>query len=57
MTILNYVLNPLDMVWYWTSFLLYFTPFVLCARTWYWRDFMYFPNKLFLLRGGRVLKV
>lgn len=57
MAILNYVLNPLDLVWYWNSFFLYFTPFVLCSRTWYWRDFMYYPNKLFLLRGGRVLKV
>ena len=54
---LNYVLNPLELLWYWNSFFLYFSPFVLCARTWYWRDFMYFPNKIFLLRGGRVLRV
>jgi hypothetical protein len=54
---LNYVLNPLELVWYWNSFFLYFTPFVFCARIWYWRDFMYFPNKFFLLRGGRVLKI
>jgi hypothetical protein len=51
------VLNPLELVWYWNSFFLYFTPFLVSARIWYWRDFMYFPNKLFLLRGGRVLKV
>ena len=57
LAILNYVLNPLDLIWYWNSFFLYFTPFVLCSRTWYWRDFMYHPHKLFLLRGGRVLKV
>ena len=57
MSILNYVLNPLDLVWYWNSFFLYFTPFVLMPRIWYWRDFMYYPNKFFLLRGGRVAKV
>eukprot|EP00178_Gracilaria_changii_P012889 TRINITY_DN36302_c0_g1_i1.p1 TRINITY_DN36302_c0_g1~~TRINITY_DN36302_c0_g1_i1.p1 ORF type:complete len:136 (+),score=6.38 TRINITY_DN36302_c0_g1_i1:280-687(+) len=57
MAILNYVLNPLDLVWYWNSFFLYFTPFVLCSRIWYWRDFVYYPNKMFLLRGGRVLRV
>jgi hypothetical protein len=57
LAILNYVLNPLDLVWYWNSFFLYFTPFVYCSRTWYFRDFMYFPNKLYLLRGGRVLRI
>jgi hypothetical protein len=54
---LNYVLNPFDLVWYWNSFFLYFTPFVYCARIWYWRDFAYHPNRLYLLRGGRVLRV
>lgn len=57
MAILNYVLDPFELVWYWNSFFLYFTPFVFSARIWYWRDFMYHPNKLFLLRGGRVLKI
>jgi hypothetical protein len=54
---LNYVLNPFDLLWYWNSFFLYFTPSVFIARIWYFRDFMYYPNKLFLLRGGRVIKV
>ena len=57
MAIFNYVLNPLDLVWYWNSFFLYFTPFVLCSRVWYWRDFVYHPQKVFMLRGGRVLRV
>lgn len=55
--VLNYVLNPFDMVWYWTSFGLYSTIFWFTPRVWYFASFKYYPAKLFLLRGGRVLKV
>ena len=56
-SILNYALNPFDMVWYWTSFMLYFSPALVIPRIWYFADFKWHPRKLFLLRGGRVLKV
>jgi hypothetical protein len=45
------------MVWYWTSFGLYSTVFWFTPRVWFFADFKYHPQKLFLLRGGRVLKV
>jgi len=51
------VLNPLELVWYWNSFFLYFTPFFFTPRVWYFREFAYHPHKLFLLRGGRVVKI
>lgn len=51
------MLNPLDLVWYWNSFFVYASPFFFHPRTVYWRDFMYWPQKIFLLRGGRVCKV
>ena len=54
---LNYVLNPFDMVWYWGSFFLYFSPGLIIPRIWYFASFKWHPNKIFLLRGGRVLKV
>ena len=57
LSILNYVLNPLDMVWYWCSFSLYASLALIIPRTWYFSDFKWMPMKLFLLRGGRVLKV
>lgn len=45
------------MVWHWASFGLYGSVFLFTKRTWYWADMKYHPCKLFLLRGGRVLKV
>jgi hypothetical protein len=54
---LNYVLNPLDLAWWWCSFTLYGSTFLVTPRIWYFSDFKYVPRKLFLLRGGRVLKV
>ena len=50
-------MNPLDLVWYWNSFPVYMSAFLFHPRTVYWRDFMYWPQKIFLLRGGRVCKV
>ena len=57
MAILNYVLNPLDMLWYWTSFGLYGSLALTIPRIWYFSNFKWYPMRLFLLRGGRVLKV
>jgi hypothetical protein len=57
LAILNFVLNPLDMVWHWTSFALYGSVFLVTPRVWYWAEFKYYPAKLYLLKGGRVLKV
>lgn len=45
------------MVYHWTSFALYGSIFLAIPRTWYFSDFKYTPMRLFLLRGGRVLKV
>lgn len=55
--ILNYVLNPFDLAWYWCSFSLYAAPALVIPRIWYFADFKYHPRKIFLLRGGKVLKV
>ena len=55
--ILNYVLNPFELAWYWCSFSLYASPALVIPRIWYIADFKYHPRKLFLLRGGKVLKV
>ena len=55
--ILNYVLNPFDLAWYWCSFSLYAAPALVIPRIWYFADFKYHPRKVFLLRGGKVLKV
>jgi len=55
--ILNYVLNPFDLAWYWCSFSLYAAPSLVIPRIWYVADFKYTPRKFFLLRGGKVLKV
>lgn len=57
MGILNYVLNPFDLAWYWLSFGLYGAPTLVVPRIWYVADFKYCPRKFFLLRGGKVLKV
>lgn len=57
MAILNYVLNPLDMVWFWPSFGLYGSIFLFCPRVWYWGMLKYTPMRISLLRGGRVVKV
>lgn len=57
MSILNYVLNPLDMVWYWTSFGLYGCLAATIPRIWYFSRFKWFPMRLYLLRGGRNIKV
>ena len=57
MAILHYVLNPFDLAWYWGSFGLYAVPALTIPRIWYIADFKYSPRKLFLLRGGKVLKV
>ena len=45
------------MVWYWPSFFLYGSPALVIPRIWYFSDFKWHPQKIFLLRGGRVLKV
>jgi len=45
------------MVWHWTSFALYGSVFLVTPRVWYWAEFKYYPAKLYLLKGGRVLKV
>lgn len=55
--ILNYVLNPFEMVWYWPSFFFWISTAMVIPRIWYFSDFIYTPQKIFLLRGGRVLKV
>lgn len=55
--ILNYVLNPFDMVWYWGTFGLYGCLALSIPRIWYISDFKWLPHKLYLLRGGRVIKV
>lgn len=55
--ILHYVLNPFDLAWYWGSFSLYAAPALVIPRIWYVADFKYQPRKLFLLKGGKVLKV
>lgn len=55
--ILNYVLNPFDLAWYWCSFSLYAAPALVIPRIWYFADFKYYPRKVFLLKGGKVLKV
>lgn len=34
----------------------YFT-LVAAPRVWYFHDFQYFPRRIYLLRGGKVLKV
>lgn len=57
LAILNYVLNPLDMVHYWLSIGLYGSVWAVIPRIWFWSSFKWYPMKLFLLRGGRVLKV
>lgn len=54
---LNYVLNPLDMVWHWLSFGLYGSLALTIPRIWYFSDFKWFPQRFYLLRGGRVVKV
>ena len=54
---MNYVLNPFDLAWYWCSFSLYAAPALVIPRIWYFADFKYHPRKVFLLRGGKVLKV
>ena len=36
---------------------MYFSFFAFIPRTWYYSDFKYYPNRLWLLRGGRVLKI
>ncbi len=53
---LNYVLNPFELAWYWGSFALYAAPALVIPRIWYISDFKFHPRKLFLLRGGKVLK-
>ena len=55
--ILNYVLNPFELAWYWCSFGLYAAPALTIPRIWYFGDFKYHPRKFFLLRGGKVVKV
>lgn len=45
------------MVWYWTSFGLYGCLALSIPRIWYFAEFKWYPMKIFLLRGGRVLKV
>ena len=57
LAILNYVLNPFDMVWYWTSMGMYGSLALTIPRIWYFSDFKWYPQKVFLLRGGRVLRV
>jgi hypothetical protein len=57
MAILNYVLNPFELAWYWCSFGLYAAPALTIPRIWYLADFKYSPRRLYLLRGGKVLKV
>ena len=51
------MLNPFELAWYWCSFGLYAAPALTIPRIWYFADFKYHPRKLFLLRGGKVLKV
>lgn len=45
------------MVWHWTSFGLYGSIFLATSRVWLWADIKYHPCRLYLLRGGRVIKV
>ncbi len=56
-SILNYVLNPFEMGWFWPSLGLYFSLALTIPRIWYWSSFKYYPQRIFLLRGGRVLRV
>lgn len=54
---MNYVLNPFELAWYWCNFALYAGPALCIPRIWYFGDFKYHPRKFFLLKGGRVVKV
>lgn len=36
---------------------MYFTPFVCSSRIWYYHDYKFTPQKIFLMRGGRNLRV
>lgn len=51
------MLNPLDMVWHWASMAMYGSLALTIPRIWYFSDFKWTPMRLYLLRGGRVLKV
>lgn len=50
------MLNPLDLVWFWGSLGLYGGTALVIPRIWYFAQFKYTPMRLYLLRGGRVLK-
>lgn len=54
---LNFVLDPFALAWYYNSFLLYFSTSLWIPRAWHLHGLKYTPNKLFLLRGGKVIKV
>lgn len=49
--------NPVDVAWYWNNVFL-FAPFALwCPRMWYYRSLQYRICRMYLLRGGKVLKL
>ncbi len=58
-----YLMNPFDIEWYWNNINLFaaygckLKNLVWIPRVWYWRGFNYRPRRLFLLRGGKVLKI
>lgn len=49
--------NPLNLPWYWNN-AFYFLPFMLWVpRLWYFRELSYKVHRLWLLKGGKVVKV
>lgn len=50
-------MNPFDLIWYWNSFGLYFSTFLVIPRIWYIFDYKFKPQRISLLRGGRIMKI
>jgi len=49
--------NHLELDWSFNNIFLYAAVTLWIPRVWYWRTFNYMPTRLYLLKGGKVLKV
>lgn len=57
LAIFNYLYDPFDLWYYFNSWAMWGSFFAVTPRMWYFSDLKYMINKMFLLRGGRVLKI
>jgi hypothetical protein len=56
-SIYMFLMNPLDIAWYWGNVFAFLPFFLWTPRLWYFKELSHKINRMYLLKGGKVVKV